>query len=1431
MLLILAFKLRTKPNLIPYIHPNCLFCMRDQLIKRILILVFGIVFSPMAKAQSEHPATVQFKDHLNHANSYYWLSRSRFNSVEEAQTAMCFLDTAKQLLPKTNLAPNEKKAFFNQIQKEQQELELRISASQENLNAHMPLVPFLLGYFDAQFGYFDNGAELALEEALTNLLETKLIRPSSPIKELPGFVIVESPMKDSANMVEVAKQFISSNSKLYVVADHELKGYFADSSYTLQGIGNLFNTGFVGRFNFNVQDQHNNLFYCGVRFDYYDVRKGDLMSSTYTETIMIKKDGIVLPYIKAYGLSLILLCLIFCGIGFWLSSKKGKNYDLVLKIAMGIGAGLLGGLAAGFGLQVLLKLIPIDPVAFVQYPFDWAMFFTETSTWVWPISFVVLYANIPFLVWVLSTLIFKRQLAQERMAILSFNVFSYAGLFFILGKEYTFFFEQMPTNLLVLHGFLAISITAYLHSNALYSFYKRNKTFKELAILLPSLLPLYPFLIQFLFNSPSKDFNWIFLSLSLIPALLAIFKRLPVLTLIKLKRTTNQQKERRYGMPNLLQELDAKIADRLISESVEGIVPFDSVFSKTLDELVEKPNALFHHIHIEAPSGIGKTTFLKEFINRSQANSHFAVFYGDCDEKEGTDIPYEPFYEALAELTGQGLYYSGDLVALAALEQSKPFLDGIPGGSLLNAVAEANTDATGFKGAKVREISEQIIAAFRDLNYKKGIENLVLIIEDIQWMDERSEDLLRHLWKSLLLAVEVQKSFPKITFITSSSPDSNEIRSKACSFIQEEKNFGGNGGETIATLIEGQPETIMRTIWNDSQTHLPKFTDLPTKDFVENWFREAHFLPLIDDSLLEDTKAFLEEMSGFNPRYFFQLIQFLIQSNFIIEKDNRLFASNSLQWDKIPLDSAAEVFYRNKFATLEPSLLKFLESAAFIGPQFEAAVLAKIWKLDKIELVRQLLSAEKAGLIIDLNDKDDFYSFSNKKVRHALKQFALSESKASNIPQIVKEYHKAIIGIKVGTSTLSFEQNFKVVFAWDYDLLQDLANRVLLIKKEMGESGEVILAAAGMAAFGRGESERAFGYFDPINLSNSNIWNHTPSVGKAACTTLLMAAQSGNATYINRLEQLQHHIRTILQKKSIQVDALELIGVLAECHFLICFWKRENWDQAFFNGIPESEAIEFYHLSFLDRVSRRDKTEGVNLNAARKLYETFNSNDKLRNSALYSKLLDLMAKVDLGQQPLYLSERIYLITKTKVDVNNPDLLATWINHLQIEEFGFQNLEDLAYCLSTITYSPKITHSRALKRTINEKRLEINSLIGSEWGCYLSEFELLEIGGDDWELTVLNDRFRKAFLTYGSPGQRAAIFVLWAAKLASREGDIEVGQELLNSIELLSRLIDRGQIGPREIMPVKEKLLSLVRLDGLPEIVLQLLRLLESKMEN
>ena len=117
------------------------------------------------------------------------------------------------------------------------------------------------------------------------------------------------------------------------------------------------------------------------------------------------------------------------------------------------------------------------------------------------------------------------------------------------------------------------------------------------------------------------------------------------------------------------------------------------------------------------------------------------------------------------------------------------------------------------------------------------------------------------------------------------------------------------------------------------------------------------------------------------------------------------------------------------------------------------------------------------------------------------------------------------------------------------------------------------------------------------------------------------------------------------------------------------------------------------------------------------------------------------------------------------------------------------------------------------------------------GCYLSEFELLEIGGDDWELTELNDRFRKAFLTYGSPGQRAAIFVLWAAKLASREGDIEVGQGLLNSIELLSRLIDRGQIGPREIMPVKERLLSLVSLDGLPEIVLQLLRLLESKMEN
>ena len=1391
----------------------------------LLILVIGALNK--AQAQNADKNLEELRAYLNHANSYYWLSRSRFNSIEESRTALRFLDSARQVLPNTALAPKEKSSYLKQIQREENELNLRIEATRENLNGHMPLVPYLQGHFDAQFGFFDNGIDLALEDALGKLLKTKLIRPSSRMDELSGIVLVESPVRDSASLVEVVKQFIALNSKFYIVADHEIKGHFGDSSYTLTGIGRLFNTGFVGRFNFKVLDKHNNLNYCGVRFDYFNLGKSELMSSTYSESIKIKKDGIIKPYLSASFVFFTLLFLIFSGYTFWQAKQKANKRTQLNRTLLGIAMGLGSGIGLGWGLMRIMRYLPNDPVAFLSDPIGFAAFFSEPKAWLWPVGFIVLFSNTPFLLWLLSTIIFKRKLTQEPTAILTFFVFSFLGILFFLGKEYTFFFEKEPSVLLIFHGFISVGLASVLHSSAIFHFYRKNSPLSSLPLLLPSLFPMYPFYLQFLFSSPMGDFYWGLLAISLGPLLFYLLNKSVTLNLIKSKEASQQQSKRYYGLPNLLSELDTKINQQLAADGPDGSIPFKDEHVTALNDLIQGQHTFFHHIHIEGQSGVGKTTFLKTFMNSCHKTPQTRVFYGDCDEREGTSVPYEPFQEALSEITGTGVYYSGDLVALAALEKTKPLLDGITGGSLLSVVSESQATKFGFKGAKVREISEQILESIRGLHISENVEQVVLIIEDVQWMDERSEELFRHLWKALLLAVEGNKRFPKVVFITSSSTDSSEIRSNAYSFIRDKAKDRNGSGESISFIIEGLSEVCKLTIWDDQQKKLPRLADLAPNNFVEKWFRISGMLPYVDDALMDELTKFLRETEPFSPRYFLQLLQFLIQSDLIEEKNQTLVASGSLQWDKIPLDSTSEVYYRTKFEQLNPSLIKFLVSAAFIGPQFEAAVLAKIWKLDKIELVHQLLAAEKAGLVIDLNEKDDYYSFSNKKVRHALKQFALGDSKSNTIPQIVKEYHKTIVGIKLGATELTFEQGYNDLISWDYDSLQDLANRVVLIKKEMGVNAEVILAAAGRTSFEHGDHLRALRYFEGLNLGNSDLWVHQPSCGRTACRVILVSAHSGKAENLRRLETLQRQLFSVLNKKLPNTPTLDIVDAYAESYYLLCFWERKEWDDSFFNEIPEKEVIEFYKLSLIDRNARREQQRGVDVETASLLYQSFLLNERLKNSAIFSKVLDLMAKIDIEKQPEYLSMRMALSSQKSVNVNNTDTLFEWIETLNVLEYSYQTLEDLAYCLGTLNYSTRISLSKSLKKQLNQKRLEINKHIGHEWGCYLSEFELLSIGEDNWTAGQINDRFRKAFLEYLMPKQRLAIFILWLSTAHQLEGEFAISSEMQTSLDQLCSIIERDLLLLTDLKPVEEKIDILRNEASLPRAIQKLFSLIDT----
>jgi len=83
-----------------------------KIISGISLLWFFIgEVSNLTHAQKPSNKFEEFRAHLNHANSYYWLSRSRFNSIEESRIALQFLDSARHALRDAPLAPKEEHIF------------------------------------------------------------------------------------------------------------------------------------------------------------------------------------------------------------------------------------------------------------------------------------------------------------------------------------------------------------------------------------------------------------------------------------------------------------------------------------------------------------------------------------------------------------------------------------------------------------------------------------------------------------------------------------------------------------------------------------------------------------------------------------------------------------------------------------------------------------------------------------------------------------------------------------------------------------------------------------------------------------------------------------------------------------------------------------------------------------------------------------------------------------------------------------------------------------------------------------------------------------------------------------------------------------------------------------------------------------------------
>lgn len=345
-------------------------------------------------------------------------------------------------------------------------------------------------------------------------------------------------------------------------------------------------------------------------------------------------------------------------------------------------------------------------------------------------------------------------------------------------------------------------------------------------------------------------------------------------------------------------------------------------------------------IFVSGEAGIGKTALIGEFAQQAQKkNTELLVAAGSCDSQSGAGDPYLPFREILAMLAGDTagplrrkitnpenatrlqkfLSYSG----LALVELGPDLLEAlIPGyGLLIKTVAFASKQ-TGLtekmektvkgRGAVVKDIEPGRIAE----QYQKVLRKLVkrqpmiLVLDDMQWTDAPSSDLLLHLGRQL--------TDGRLLIIAAYRPDEIE---------------GERGGER---------HPLKSTIY-----HLKRYIDCLeigldyTTEHESTAFVDA-YLAGYPNALGPDFRQALLAHTRGNPLFMHELIVNLLERKDLqLDSDRRLVARPSLTWSEIP-DRIEDVI-KDRVERLEHKLQDMLSVASVEGTVLSLRLLRAPW--------------------------------------------------------------------------------------------------------------------------------------------------------------------------------------------------------------------------------------------------------------------------------------------------------------------------------------------------------------------------------------------------------------------------------------------------------------------------------------------------------
>ncbi len=354
-------------------------------------------------------------------------------------------------------------------------------------------------------------------------------------------------------------------------------------------------------------------------------------------------------------------------------------------------------------------------------------------------------------------------------------------------------------------------------------------------------------------------------------------------------------------------------------------------------------------VFITGGPGRGKTTLMKEFARRAMGrHPGLLVVKGNCDAYSGMGDPYLPFRDILTMISGDlESRWSAGLIsreqagrlwrilpqAFGAILDYGPDLINrlLLGKNLLTRALEISGFSPELLG-RLQVLVQQsnppgldqvaLFGQFTSVLGKLSNRNpFVLILDDLQWMDTGSVNLLFHLGRRIagnrILLVGAYRS--------------------------EEIALGRDGGQHPLEQLLAEFKRQYGDIWIDLE--------------VRDTGRDKHFVEAYLDSepnRLSPTfrKALYEHTEG-HPLFTIELLRNLQeQGDLALDEEGRWVERGLIDWKAIP--SKVEGVIEERIGRLEHGQREILTTASVEGEEFTAQVVARIRNMDESELLHSL---------------------------------------------------------------------------------------------------------------------------------------------------------------------------------------------------------------------------------------------------------------------------------------------------------------------------------------------------------------------------------------------------------------------------------------------------------------------------------------------